>query len=120
VTRPTDLLARLGGDEFLLVLSDLPHASVAEATAHRVVEALRAPFSVAGHAVDISCSVGIACYPTHGRDYATLLTNADVAMYDAKAAGRNGVAVFAGRRDRAGAGSEPELPSQPNRRSLSC
>ncbi|HMC72285.1 MAG TPA: EAL domain-containing protein, partial [Mycobacteriales bacterium] len=112
VTRPTDVLARLGGDEFLLVLNDVPSSSVAEATAQRVVDALRLPFTLDRQVVYISCSVGIACYPEHGRDYPTLLKHADVAMYDAKAAGRNAVAVYADRRERTRGGTGLELESQ--------
>jgi diguanylate cyclase (GGDEF)-like protein len=100
VTRPNDLLARLGGDEFLLVLSDVADSASAEVTAQRVVASLRRPFMLERRDIYISCSVGIACFPDHGRDYQTLLKCADVAMYDAKAAGRDSVAVFAERRNR--------------------
>jgi diguanylate cyclase (GGDEF)-like protein len=106
VTRPTDVLARLGGDEFLLVLNDVPDADVARATAQRVVDTLRMPFTLDHQAVYISGSVGISCYPDHGSDFSTLLKHADAAMYDAKASGRNGVAAFSehGERPRRSAG----------------
>ena len=112
VTRPTDVLARLGGDEFLLVLNDLPDPDVARATAQRVVDTLRVPFTLDHQAVYISCSVGIACYPDHGSDFSTLLKHADAAMYDAKASGRNAVAVFSERGERARSGAGLALESQ--------
>jgi diguanylate cyclase (GGDEF)-like protein len=112
VTRPTDVLARLGGDEFLLVLEDVPNGDVARATAQRVVDTLRVPFTLDHQAVYISCSVGIACYPDHGRDFPTLLKHADAAMYEAKASGRNGVAVFSARSGRSRSGTELVLESQ--------
>ena len=112
VTRPADMLARLGGDEFLLVLNDVPDGAVARATAQRVVDALRAPFTLDRQVVYISCSVGIACYPDHGNDYPTLLKHADAAMYDAKAAGRNAVAVFSERAETARSGVGLAIESQ--------
>ena len=113
VTRPTDMLARLGGDEFLLVVNDVPNGDAARSTAQRVVETLRMPFALDRQAVYISCSVGIACYPDHGIDFQTLLKRADAAMYDAKASGRNGIAVFSDSgertRDTAGLALESQL-----------
>jgi diguanylate cyclase (GGDEF)-like protein/PAS domain S-box-containing protein len=92
--RPEDTLARLGGDEFtILCESDDPGAPVA--IAERVVAALGEPFDVAGQAVFLSASIGIA----HTRDPAAepdrLLAEADAAMYRAKQGGRSRYAVFA-------------------------
>lgn len=93
VTRPADTVARLGGDEFLVVLADVSEPEVAQATARRMVAAVREAFPLDGREVFISCSVGIACYPEGGEDYATLLKHADHAMYDAKSAGSDGIAT---------------------------
>jgi diguanylate cyclase (GGDEF)-like protein len=87
-----DVVARLGGDEFALLL---PGGGVAEAQhlARAILRALEQPMTLQGHVVDVSASVGIAVFPGHGGEGATLLRRADIAMYVAK---RNncGVAVW--------------------------
>jgi len=87
-----DVVARLGGDEFALLL---PGGGVAEAQhlASAILRALELPMTLQGHVVDVSASVGIAVFPEHGGEGATLLRRADIAMYVAK---RNncGVAVW--------------------------
>ena len=96
-SRPTsrgDLLARLGGDEFVILLPDLIDPTVANAVAERVLNALVEPFVIHGHEVAISASVGTASFPNDGEDIETLLRGADVAMYQAKEAGGNGVRHF--------------------------
>ena len=90
--RASDTLARLGGDEFVALLPDTA-ADDAEHVADRMLRALKAPFSVEGRDVFISCSIGIASAPEHGTDYSTLLRHADRAMYKAKEAGRSTYAV---------------------------
>lgn len=96
-TRPTDVLARLGGDEFLLMLPNVGDSNAAVAAANRVVQSLNEPFVLAcGEQFEISCSIGVACYPDHGVDYSSLVKVADVAMYVAKAKGRNGVELYDG------------------------
>jgi len=98
-TRPTDVLARLGGDEFLLMLPDVADNDAAVAAAQRIVDTLQGPFVIGGRqAVYISCSIGVACYPDHGADYPSLVKHADIAMYTAKAEGRNQVALYTDRR----------------------
>jgi diguanylate cyclase (GGDEF)-like protein len=84
--RRNDLLARLGGDEFA-VLAVLPHRGALGEVATRVHAALARPFDVAGVAVELGASIGIAVQPEHGHDVSTLLRRADVAMYRAKDAG---------------------------------
>ncbi len=81
--------ARLGGDEFTVVLPDLLDAGVVGAIAQRVLAVLQLPFHVAGQAITISASVGVAVFPEDGGDAATLLKHADTAMYHAKDQGRN-------------------------------
>ncbi|MEN3273105.1 MAG: hypothetical protein V7636_1866 [Actinomycetota bacterium] len=92
VMRASDTLARLGGDEFVVLLPDA-HADVAHRVADRIAEVLRAPFTLAGREVYISCSIGIASAPYDGNTYEALLGRADAAMYEAKARGRNTIAV---------------------------
>jgi diguanylate cyclase (GGDEF)-like protein len=86
VLRRRDLLARLGGDEFA-VLATLPHRGALGEVATRVHAALARPFVVAGVAVELGGSIGIALQPDHGDDVSMLLRRADVAMYQAKRAG---------------------------------
>jgi len=92
--RPTDLLARLGGDEFALLITPLDDGrDAAIAWATRVLAAIREPFELEGIRVQIDASIGIALFPEHGADTATLLRYADVAMYQAKHAHR-GYALY--------------------------
>jgi diguanylate cyclase (GGDEF)-like protein/PAS domain S-box-containing protein len=95
--RGMDLLARQGGDEFLLLLADLGREE-AEGTARRVAEgllrALTKPFMISGAEFHIGASIGISLYPRDAADADELLRHADASMYEAKAAGRNGVTVY--------------------------
>ncbi|MBL8419016.1 MAG: EAL domain-containing protein [Dechloromonas sp.] len=88
VVRKVDTLARLGGDEFIMALPGIQVAGAAE-VASRLIEICTAPFSVAGHDLTITPSLGISVYPVDGEDFGVLLSNADAAMYKAKEAGRN-------------------------------
>jgi len=91
--RPGDLAARLGGDEFAVLVHRVDDQAMAEAAAHRFLETLTKPMSIAGHATRVSASIGVAI-GTRGDDVTSLIKGADVAMYNAKAAGKSGVAVF--------------------------
>jgi diguanylate cyclase (GGDEF)-like protein len=97
VLRRSDILARLGGDEFA-VLAVLPHRGAVGEVATRVHAALARPFDVAGVAVELGASIGIALQPDHGDDVSTLLRHADVAMYQAKRAG-TGIETYDRERD---------------------
>ncbi|SNT06900.1 diguanylate cyclase (GGDEF) domain-containing protein [Asanoa hainanensis] len=79
-----DVVARLGGDEFAILTPRLHDAAGARALADRVVAALAEPVALDGLPLDVSGSIGIALFPEHGDDFATLMRHADVAMYDAK------------------------------------
>ncbi len=82
-------MARLGGDEFTVLLTGLAHAEDAAKVAQRVVAELARSYSIGGHELFVTASLGIATYPADGRDVDTLLKNADAAMYNAKDLGRN-------------------------------
>lgn len=80
--REGDTVARLGGDEFVLLLSG--DVETAKEVARRILAAMREPLRTSGQLIDIGVSLGIAVYPEHGQDEATLLRHADAAMYRAK------------------------------------
>nr|WP_315255776.1 EAL domain-containing protein [uncultured Duganella sp.] len=95
--RPDDVLARFGGDEFIVILPDLARGSaewMATDCANEIIAAMARGFEVSYHALSVSASIGIACYPQHGRDSDTLIRNADIAMYEAKKAGRGEQRIF--------------------------
>jgi diguanylate cyclase (GGDEF)-like protein/PAS domain S-box-containing protein len=87
-------VARLGGDEFAVSVGDDAAVRDPAAIAGEIVAAMRRPFVIAGHTHHIGASVGIAVYPDHGMGSAELLQNADTAMYEAKASGRDGWRLF--------------------------
>jgi diguanylate cyclase (GGDEF)-like protein len=93
ILRSGDIAARLGGDEFAILLDDDPGLARAEAVADRIIDALRATFPLEGQEITIGVSIGIAAART-GISADELLRNADVAMYTAKATGKNRVSVF--------------------------
>ena len=80
---------RHGGDEFVVLLTDIRCADGAAAVARRIAGVLSESFSVGDREVPITASIGIAMYPQDGATGETLLKNAEAAMYDAKAQGRN-------------------------------
>jgi diguanylate cyclase (GGDEF)-like protein len=82
--RSGDTLARISGDEFLLLLNPLERQQDLLPYIDRVVEMLKQPFSIEGHEVLTSASVGASIYPLHGDGYETLRRCADSAMYRAK------------------------------------
>jgi diguanylate cyclase (GGDEF)-like protein len=89
IVREVDTVARIGGDEFVVMLSAPESVEAVEGVIRRIIAEVSRPFEVAGQVVQVGCSVGIALYPEHGPDQASLLGHADTAMYVAKASGRN-------------------------------
>ena len=87
--RKGDTIARFGGDEFLLILPDLKGIEDVIPVAQKIVESFRQPFPVDTHHLVLTTSIGIAVYPIDGTDEGILLKNADIAMYQAKQAGRD-------------------------------
>ncbi|MBP2301439.1 diguanylate cyclase (GGDEF)-like protein/PAS domain S-box-containing protein [Azospirillum picis] len=85
----TDTVSRGGGDEFILLLSSLPDADAVVETVASLHEAMAEPFLVEGRELTVTLSSGVAMAPADGRDFATLLQNADTALHHAKAAGRD-------------------------------
>ncbi len=87
--RETDTISRQGGDEFLILLPDLAHADDAAPLLAKVMEQMQIPFSVEGHEISSSVSMGVTVYPADGSTFDVLLKKADMAMYKAKDDGRN-------------------------------
>jgi diguanylate cyclase (GGDEF)-like protein/PAS domain S-box-containing protein len=91
--REEDTVCRLGGDEFVIVLHDVSQGEDAVKVAHKILEQLAAPFLIDEHCLYATASIGVSLYPQDGQDAATLLRNADAAMYRAKTRGRNNYQV---------------------------
>ena len=81
--RQSDTVGRLGGDEFGIVLPETDAAQALQ-VARKILESLQPSFELAGHAVSIGASIGIALFPEHADDEASLIRYADIAMYEAK------------------------------------
>lgn len=92
--RQADFVARQGGDEFIVLINDVDVIHDAAHVAQKIIVAMEERFEIHGHEIHISPSIGIGIYPDDGQDIETLLKNADVAMYQAKSAGRNNYQFF--------------------------
>ena len=93
-------VARVGGDEFIAITEQVPLPGAAELVASRMREALKHPIEVDGRALDIDLSIGVALYPRDGDNAASLLANADAALYRAKKEGRGVTRIFTSAMDR--------------------
>ncbi len=98
--RGSDTLARMGGDEFAILLPDLNLAEEAVSVALKVLSCLQNAFDLPDQQVYSGASIGLAYYPDDARDSDTLLRYADMAMYQAKQAGRGGYACYSQELDR--------------------
>ncbi|AMV71224.1 EAL domain-containing protein [Desulfuromonas carbonis] len=87
--RESDTVARLGGDEFTVILGQLQEADDTERVAAKILKALAQPLHIDGHELYVTTSIGIARYPGDAEDPPSLVKKADLAMYSAKAGGRN-------------------------------
>jgi diguanylate cyclase (GGDEF)-like protein len=92
--RSDDTLARLGGDEFVVLAEGLKSSADAANVAVKLSKALSSVHSVGGHMLGATASIGISVFPHDGVDFATLLKNADAAMYSAKELGRDNFQFF--------------------------
>jgi diguanylate cyclase (GGDEF)-like protein len=100
--REEDTVARLGGDEFTIALWHVSGSDDAAKVALKVIEAVSQPYDIEGHTVSITTSAGVGIYPVHGEDADTLMKSADLALYEAKRAGKNAYRISE-RTDRSGA-----------------
>jgi diguanylate cyclase (GGDEF)-like protein/PAS domain S-box-containing protein len=92
--RESDSAFRLGGDEFTVLLPQPEGDDSLAAVANKLIDQLKTPLKVEGHAVRIGSSIGIVSYPRDGEDQDTLVGHADAAMYFAKEQGRGRYAFF--------------------------
>jgi diguanylate cyclase (GGDEF)-like protein len=93
--REIDVLARLGGDEFAIIQEGgAEQHEGATALALRIIKAITRPFDLGGLEANVGISIGIALAPLHGLESEELLRSADLALYDAKANGRNDFRIF--------------------------
>jgi diguanylate cyclase (GGDEF)-like protein/PAS domain S-box-containing protein len=97
--RLSDTVARLGGDEFVVMLESLPEdkkaaTSYSRSIAQRILHALSEPYDLAGHQHDSTCSIGVTLFSKRQQNMSDLLKQADLAMYQAKASGRNALCFF--------------------------
>jgi diguanylate cyclase (GGDEF)-like protein len=92
--RTGDALARLGGDEFAVLTLGMHDAEGAQRLAQRLLDAVCEPYELLGSVANVGVSVGVALHGSDGNDPETLLRRADLALYQAKADGRNRVSVY--------------------------
>jgi diguanylate cyclase (GGDEF)-like protein len=93
--RESDTIARLGGDEFVVLVNDARDMADITNSAERVLDCFREVFRVARSEIFSGASLGISVYPDHAETPAELLKLADIAMYEAKEAGRNTSRIYA-------------------------
>ena len=94
--RHGDLVARVGGDEFVLILTDAGTQDEVEALCRRLIESIERTIRIDEQEVFVSASIGIAMAPDDAREATELLRYADIALYEAKAAGRNTWRFYSG------------------------
>jgi diguanylate cyclase (GGDEF)-like protein len=87
--RNTDTVSRLGGDEFVLLLSEVNEDEKLQMKIEEIHSVITAPYSIGGHELHIGATIGVSIFPQDGDNSATLIRNADTAMYFGKKSGRN-------------------------------
>ncbi len=92
--RESDSIARFGGDEFVALIEDFTAPSDVISVAQKILHAVRWPFLLEGEICHVTASIGISLYPADGNDLATLLKNADIAIYRAKEQGKNNYVFY--------------------------
>lgn len=92
--RNSDTVSRHGGDEFVVLLPEVKDAQSAVQAAEKLIKSVGEPHFISGQELRVTLSVGISMYPDDGVEADVLMRNADIAMYQAKKAGRNGYRIF--------------------------
>lgn len=90
----TDTIARIGGDEFVILSSKVTCKKDIMEFSSKLLKVVKEPLIIDAHEIYISASIGVAIYPEHGEDNRTLMSNADVAMYEAKRRGKNNFQIY--------------------------
>jgi diguanylate cyclase (GGDEF)-like protein/PAS domain S-box-containing protein len=115
--RQSDCVARLGGDEFVVLLPEIADQAGVAGVAWKLLDRIAKPLLIDDTECAVTASIGISCYPEDGADLHTLLKNADIAMYRAKAEGKNTFRFYSALRDGApGASANPLSRLDPARR----
>ncbi|MCG7342960.1 EAL domain-containing protein [Sporosarcina sp. ACRSL] len=94
VIRSTDIAARFGGDEFVIILKDVQDEKDVITIVEAIVDQIQNPINEIGQDVKLTCSIGVAHYPTHGQSSEELIKNADTALYYVKERGKNDYMFF--------------------------
>lgn len=92
--RKADTIGRLGGDEFIILSKGISTQQNAVGIAEKLLQNFREPFTIEGRELMLTISIGVAMFPDNGKSVSDLLRNADTAMYQAKALGRNTYSFF--------------------------
>ena len=92
--RASDLVVRFGGDEFVVLIEEHDDADVARRIAQKILDALGLVYDLCGHAAHVTGSIGISRFPQDGSELDSLLSSADLAMYQAKTLGKNNLQFF--------------------------
>ena len=93
--KQSDTVSRFGGDEFALIITEIDNADDVLHIVTRILDEIAKPMMYQEHELYVTASIGISLYPKDGNNGDSLLKNADIAMYRAKATGRNGFQFYA-------------------------
>jgi len=92
--RSTDVVARLGGDEFIILLNKIKDRNEIESIIQRIIAVFQTPTQIYQISMMLSCSIGVAIFPDHGKDYSSLLKKADEALYYVKNHGKGNYFIY--------------------------
>ena len=93
-TRKSDTVGRLGGDEFLVLIDNVESEETLTRIAQKIIDTISKPLMIKEELLQVTTSIGISMFPEHGADFNELIKNADIALYEAKASGRNNYKIF--------------------------
>jgi diguanylate cyclase (GGDEF)-like protein/PAS domain S-box-containing protein len=92
--RESDTVARFGGDEFIVIAEQITGIEQVSGLAEKIIASIERPFQMDERELFVTTSIGISIYPENGMDVDTLITNADIAMYQVKESGRNNYQLY--------------------------